>query len=202
MKNLYLLLFLFFNGLLSAQTVVKMDMPPQADEQLNVIALFDEEIPEGIPLVMDLMGYNVSGGIAPYSYEWLLNGSVASTNNMITFTPQKGNNLSLKVTDDMGCRAVTSFNLKVARLDLPPEANERNRRINIYPTVVNDNINIEIPGNLNENAVIKIFDISGNLIKDEKISGNKNIKLDFDAGVYFISVEVGNKKVVQKIIAQ
>ena len=48
-----------------AQTVVKMKMPAQANEPLKVVVLFEEPVPEGMPVVLGLMGYNITGGMAP-----------------------------------------------------------------------------------------------------------------------------------------
>jgi hypothetical protein len=128
---------------LRAQTVVKMELPPQADEPLKVVALFDEEIPEDIPVVLGLMGYNVEGGNAPYLFEWLLNGVVISTTDVAVFTPKKGDDLVLKVTDNNICSASTAFNLKVA--SLPKNNKEAGESIVLYPTVVKQELFVELP---------------------------------------------------------
>src|SRR5680860_816539 len=111
MRTIKVFLFLvigFTVSGISAQTVVKMDMPEQADFPLEVVALFDEEIPEGIPVVLGLMGYDVEGGITPYSFEWTQNGDVVSTTDIVIFTPAKGDDLSLTISDKNKCRATTS----------------------------------------------------------------------------------------------
>ena len=189
-------------GNLPAQTVVKMNMPQQADEKLDVTALFDEEIPEGIPVVLGTIGYDVTGGMMPYSFQWILNGQVTSTDDILTFTPKKGDNLSLEVTDGAGCWATTSFNLKVARLDPSTEMNNVEQDISIYPTVVTDHINVKIPEKLNEKVLIKIFDPTGRPVKTENISGSKSISMTLKPGVYFISAETGDTHVVRKIIVK
>lgn len=183
-----------------AQTVVKMDLPPQADQQLKVVALFDEEIPEGIPVVLGLMGYDVEGGITPYLFEWLLNGEVISTSDIAIFTPSKGDDLSLKVTDNNMCRANTSFNLKVA--SIPGNEVENEDKIKIYPTVVSDFIHIEFPSSNKENAWLRILDITGKLAYEEYISESKDISVQLTPGTYFVSVKIGVLNKVQKIIAQ
>lgn len=185
-----------------AQTVVKMNMPQQADEKLNVTALFDEEIPEGIPVVLGTMGYNITGGMMPYSFQWILNGQVASTDDILTFTPKKGDNLSLKITDSAGCWASTAFNLKVARLDASPGMGNIEQEISIYPTIVTDHINIKIPKRINEKVLIKIFDPTGRLVRTENISGSKSISMTLKLGVYFISAEYSGTHVVRKIIVK
>lgn len=185
----------------SAQTVVKMDMPPQADQPLKVVALFDEEIPEGIPVVLGLMGYDVEGGITPFQYEWMLNGEIASTSDVVIFTPSKGDDLSLNVIDNNKCKATTSFNLKVASLRQNPDK-EGFEGINIYPTVIQNFINVAfepIPGKL---ALVRIFDMQGKVVHQEVSPQSIELNVNLSAGTYFISVRIGNLHKVEKIIAQ
>lgn len=185
----------------SAQTVVKMDMPPQADQPLKVVALFDEEIPEGIPVVLGLMGYDVEGGITPFQYEWMLNGEIASTSDVVIFTPSKGDDLSLNVIDNNKCKATTSFNLKVASLRQNPDK-EGIEGINIYPTVIQNFINVAfepIPGKL---ALVRIFDMQGKVVHQEVSPQSIELNVNLSAGTYFISVRIGNLHKVEKIIAQ
>lgn len=183
-----------------SQTVVKMDMPPQSDLPLQVVALFDEELPEGIPVVLGLMGYNVEGGITPYLFEWILNGEVISTSDLAVFTPQKGDDLSLKVTDDNNCRASTSFNLKV--FSIPRDNDNSERGIKVYPTLFTNHIFIEFPATSNNQALVRIFDMKGNIFYQEYLPGSTDLNLTLDPGTYFISVKTGELHKVEKIIAQ
>jgi len=185
----------------SAQTVVKMDMPIQADQPLEVVALFEEEIPEGIPVVLGLMGYDVEGGIAPYQYEWLLNGEIISTSDVVIFTPAKGDDLSLNVIDNNKCRATTSFNLKVASLRQNPDTDEI-EGINIYPTIVQNFIHVAfepIPG---KQALVRIFDMQGKVVHQKVSTQSTELNVSLSAGTYFISVRIGSKHKVEKIIAR
>jgi hypothetical protein len=185
---------------LSSQTIVKMDMPPQADQALNVVALFDEEIPEDIPVVLGLMGYDVEGGIAPYFFEWMLNGEVISTSDIAIFTPQKGDDLVLKVTDNNKCRASTAFNLKVGSFAPNPDPGEK--KIKIYPTVFNSEINIRFQEEVNKKALIRIFDLKGLMVYQKYLQGDSSLQLNLNPGIYFISVKSGEVHTVEKIIAQ
>lgn len=186
---------------ITAQTVVKMDMPEQADNPLHVVALFDEEIPEGIPVVLGLMGYDIEGGMTPFLFEWLLDGEVVSTSDIVIFTPSKGDDLSLKVTDNNKCSATTSFNLKVARI--PQNPNEKGDEIiEVYPTIVNDYIYIKLPLMENKEVLLRIFDINGKIAHQEYISGSKSVNLNLTPGIYFVSVRIGDIHKIKKIIAQ
>jgi len=202
MKTIIQILIIFTTTFsVSAQTVVKMDMPPQADEKLSVVALFDEEIPEGIPVVLGVMGYSIQGGIAPYTFEWVLNGEVVSTSDILVFTPQKGDILSLTVTDKNSCRASTSFNLKVARLSQSSSI-EKENKIDIYPTVVTDHVNIGLPDNTDMPALMRVIDLSGKIILRRELQGTGTVNMNITPGIYFISVRAGEMHKVEKIIVK
>ncbi|PWD99499.1 T9SS type A sorting domain-containing protein [Marinilabilia rubra] len=185
----------------SAQTVVKMDMPLQADQPLKVVALFDEEIPEGIPVVLGLMGYDVEGGITPYQYEWILNDEIVSTSDVMIFTPAKGDALSLNVIDNNKCRATTSFNLKVASLRQAANT-DAIEGINIYPTVVRDYIQVDFEPIAGNQALIRIFNMQGKLIHHESTPHSSRLNVNLSAGTYFVSVRIGDLHKVEKILAR
>ena len=199
LKTFLFLVSMFTLTGLFAQTVVKMDMPEQAEQPLKVFALFDEEIPEGIPVVLGLMGYDIEGGITPYLFEWLQNGEVVSTTDIVIFTPKKGDDLSLIVTDKNKCRATTSFNLKVARIPQNPLAAE-NETIEVYPTIVTDYIYIKIPQSESKKALVRIFDITGKIAHEEYILENTRVEINLISGIYFVSVRMGEVHKVEKII--
>lgn len=184
---------------LRAQTVVKMELPPQADEPLKVVALFDEEIPEDIPVVLGLMGYNVEGGNAPYLFEWLLNGIVISTTDVAVFTPKKGDDLVLKVTDNNICSASTAFNLKVA--SLPKNNKEAGESIVLYPTVVKQELFVELP-QISQRTLVRIFNLIGAVVYETFLSGNARLDLNLVSGTYFVSVKSGDLHKVEKIIVR
>ncbi len=96
-----------------AQTVVKMKMPAQANEPLKVVVLFEEPVPEGMPVVLGLMGYNITGGMAPYTYQWIQNGTTIGSGDVVIITPKKGDKFELKATDRNRCYSTQSFSLKV-----------------------------------------------------------------------------------------
>ncbi len=180
-----------------AQTVVKMDLPLQADRPLTVVALFDEELPEGIPVVLGLMGYDVEGGMSPYSFEWILNGEVISTEDIAIFTPKEGDDISLNVMDDNHCRATTAFNLKTIRGSQTEEDN-----IRVYPTLFSQEITVQFPKTEGENALIRIFDMKGITVFQDYLEESSSLPLHLNPGSYFISVKSAGHHKVQKIIAQ
>lgn len=199
--RLSILLFLLLTITpLAAQTVIKMDMPQQADKPLTVMALFNEEIPENIPIVLGVMGYNLEGGTTPYLFEWTLNKVIISTSDIAIFTPKKGDDLSLTITDNNNCRASSSFNLKVAKLE--QNIANANDEIKIYPTITKGDLNIQLPKTVDAIALVRIFDMNGMLRMEKSISQTTTLNLNLSLGTYFISVKQNNTHKVEKIIAQ
>lgn len=187
----------------NAQTVVKMKMPTQAKEPLQVTVLFDEEVPEGMPVVLGLMGYNVSGGMTPYTYEWMQNGKVIGTGDVVVVTPAKGDKIELKATDNNKCYSTMAFSMKViSRL---PGANDRkNETYTISPTLVkNGIIHIGLPDAENKlKANIRIFDTNGSLKHQSFIAGSSDVTFGLPVGIYFVSVRTDSYHKVEKIIVQ
>lgn len=186
-----------------SQTVVKMSLPPQSKEPLKVTVLFDEEVPEGMPVVLGLMGYSVSGGIEPYTYEWVQNGKVMGTGDIVIITPAKGDKFELKATDKNRCYSVSSFSMKViSRLGKHNEENDKNSAYKIYPTwVKDDRIHIELP--YFESPIqtkVRIFDVRGTLKYQSVITESTIVSCNLPDGSYFVSVQTDDFHKVEKII--
>lgn len=181
-----------------SQTVVKMNMPSQSKEQLKVVALFEEEIPESIPVVLGVLGYSITGGTAPFKYEWQQNGTTISKTDVAVVTPAKGDVLVLKVTDAGGCSSTTSFNLKVAsRINFQPASDDSS--ISIYPTVVDSYFNVENSAD-NEEATIRIFDVNGEMLLQQSFTGSTQISTNLPSGIYFVSVQSSQNHILKKIV--
>ncbi len=196
-----ILVSMFLWNSISAQTIVKMDLPQQSDQPIKVVALFDEEIPQGIPVVLGIMGYDIEGGITPFLFEWLLNGAVVSTNDIVIFTPKKGDDLSLKVTDNNKCRATTSFNLKIAGISPNPNT-EEDEKIEVYPTVVTNYIWIKLPELENKKALMRIFNLAGQVVHQESLTKSTELNVNLSPGTYFVSIRAGEIHKVEKIIVR
>ena len=197
--------FLSFAAIMlcSAQTVVKMNMPPQAKDPLKVTVLFDEEVPEGMPVVLGLMGYSVSGGMTPYTYEWMQNGKVIGTGDVVIVTPAKGDKIELKATDKNKCYSTMAFSLKVISRS-PGANNQKNDSYTISPTLVkNGIIHIGLPDAENKlKANVRIFDTNGALKHQSFITGSSDITFGLPTGNYFVSVQTNVFHKVEKIIVQ
>lgn len=204
MKKIIITSIALISLLLStAQTVVKMNMPPQAKDPLQVTVLFDEEVPEGMPVVLGLMGYSVIGGIVPYTYEWMQNGKVIGTGDVVIITPAKGDKIELKATDKNKCYSTMAFSMKVISR-MPGTKDERNDTYTITPTLVkNGFIHIGLPDADNKlKANVRIFDTNGALKLQKHITGSADITFGLPAGSYFVSVQTDEFHKVEKIIVQ
>lgn len=195
--------FLSFAAIMlcSAQTVVKMNMPPQAKDPLKVTVLFDEEVPEGMPVVLGLMGYSVSGGMTPYTYEWMQNGKVIGTGDVVIVTPAKGDKIELKATDKNKCYSTMAFSLKV--ISRSPGANtQKNDSYTISPTLVkNGVIHIGLPDVENKlKANVRIFDTNGTLKHQTYITESTDVTCALPPGNYFVSLQTDDFHKVEKII--
>lgn len=200
----YLIILTLIGSLLGihSQTVVKMNVPVQAKEQVKVVILFDEQVPEGMPVVLGLMGYNITGGIEPFSYQWVQNGNIVGTGDVVIVTPKKGDQFSLKATDKNKCYNTTVFNMKViSRVD--GQSDEENG-FKVYPTIITDDvIHIEI-GKSDKiiHANIRIFDMKGDLMFQTFATENYIVNHYLANGIYFVSVKTNEYHTVTKVIVQ
>jgi len=78
---------------------------------------------------------------------------------------------------------------------------------NVYPNPFESTISINLSNSLNENGTITLLDATGRIIRFQEFTGNSSnetIELsglnDLNAGIYFIEVEMGSKKTVQKLV--
>lgn len=198
-RPLLFALALFLNTA-HAQTIVKMDLPAQADNPLSVVTLFDEALPGGIPVALGLMGFDVEGGISPYQYEWLLNGTVVSTEDIVVFIPQSGDDMVLQVTDQNHCTASVALNLITGGIPRHQVAGEKN--ISVYPTVFKDEIFIRYPETIVQMAHVRIFNMGGVMVYEAKLQESGSLQLNLIPGAYLVSVKTGTLHKVEKITAQ
>jgi len=204
MKHLVLTAGLFLAAMLTAnaQSLVKMSVPKQSDKPLQVVALFDEEIPQDMPVVLGVMGYKVTGGITPYSFEWLQNGAVVGTNDIVVLHPKKGDQIDLRVKDTNRCISSTTFNLRFAAL---PKNEEGPGEIRVFPTLVTDGvIHVALPELENQApALIRIFDVNGALCYTQTTTASSlDMQVNLQAGMYFVAVASEGKQMVVKVVVE
>lgn len=201
-KYISIILLIFSLGFANAQTIVKMSIPTQAKEPVNVVVLFDEQVPEGMPVVLGLMGYSVSGGIEPYTYQWVQNGTVVGTGDVVVITPKKGDQFSLKATDKNKCYSTTSFSMKViSRINAQ---NNEEKDFGVYPSLVKDNIiHVDLPKTeKTSEANIRIFSAKGEMLYQHFSTESFVINHPLSDGIYFVSVKTDEFHKVVKVIVK
>ncbi|GAA0725779.1 hypothetical protein GCM10009430_31960 [Aquimarina litoralis] len=74
----------------------------------------------------------------------------------------------------------------------------------IYPTIVDDILNIEIQGDVSQNSLLQVYNVNGSLLQELKIGGKSNITLDFQkrqSGMYFVKlVDFNNNERTYRIL--
>lgn len=136
----------------------------------------------------------VTGGTAPYSYEWS-NGSI--TQDLSNATPGF---YFVIVTDANGCETSQFFNISFGSSVVENEIKDAN--ILLYPNPAMDYTNVEIAG-FNGKVIeqVTVIDALGRMIFT--IQGNSDkVQLntvDLSAGFYLIQVEVEGQRLTQKL---
>lgn len=192
----FLCVLLIFN--IFSQTVVKMSMPPLPDEPLNVITLYDEGLPLNTTVVLGAIGYSVTGGTAPYTFQWLKNEVVFATGDIAVLKPESGTNYSLKITDKNNCFTVMSINVDATK----NVSSAFNKRILVTPTFVIDKIAVSFVDIIPDKSTVRIFDGKGILHLQTEIAGNGYIPLQLQKGTYYVVIEYNKEFVAEKIIVK
>ena len=183
----------------SAQSIVKMRLPKQSEKPLQVVVLFDGEISGNASIVLGV-DYEIIGGVAPYSFEWLQNGAVVGTSDIAVVNPQNGDRIDLRVRDATRCFTSASFKLGSTKTN--SEDGKATAEIRIYPTLVNDGtIHVALP-ELDPQAVIRIFDTNGALRYRQTAAGSVEIRANLPTGVYLVVVTTKGSHAVEKVVVE
>jgi hypothetical protein len=189
-------LTVLFTASLSGQTVVKMAMPEQPDEALSVTTLFEEKIPLDISTYLGPMGYNATGGLSPYTWHWLENDNVLSTEDIALVTPTAGNTYSVLVMDKNNCSVTLPIEISGESLkNTGPESSWI-----VFSSGSDKNLTIKLNDSVTEAVTIQIIDIKGIKHFETRIAGHATIPLAIASGMYFVYVQGQNIQYVQKIM--
>ena len=132
--------------------------------------------------------------------QWYYNGTIIVGATSLTYTPSLTGNYCCIVSDVHGCKSDTS---NVIYIDITGlNVFSDNKDFNIYPNPANDHITLE-SGNFGfTNSNLRIYNVVGDLILEERLVNNKT-SIDittFSKGLYFIKVENENRIVLKKFV--
>ena len=205
MRRIIFVFGIILSGLFSvvqAQSLVKMSVPKQSDKPLQIVVLFEGGLSGNVSIVLGV-DYEVIGGVAPYSFEWLQNGEVVGTSDIVVVNPKNGDRIDLYVRDAIRCFTSASFNLGTST-QISSEDGKGTAEIRIYPTLVKDGvIHITLPESDDPaQALIRIFDMKGDLCYQQTAAESLNIQMNLQSGMYLVVVTTKGKYVVEKVVVE
>ena len=180
------------------QTVIKMVLPEQAETQIEGYTLFEDALPNNMPTAISIFGYDIKGGTTPYSYKWLENDEILSTEQSFILNPKIGKTYSLLISDKNNC------NISI------PIAVDQNKSSSYYEDSSSfDKINSFLTRefltiNFDEEAVsclyIYLYDGNGLTITKNEIKTSSNIPVNLSPGIYFLYMQKDNEHKVMKYL--
>jgi hypothetical protein len=198
MKHLLMIIALFLLLMpVNTQTVIRMRMPQQSEQALEVVTLFSEGLPVDIPVVLGVIGFDISGGTAPFLLEWLQNDSVVATGDIAVITPKTGKTYMLRVSDQAGCYAEQSIRLDA---QLKIKANYLEDIVRVSPTLISNELNVRVSSYFPLDARIRVFDTNGKLYLNQKLQGDLTTAINWENGMYYVVISAGELLQVTKII--
>jgi hypothetical protein len=137
------------------------------------------------------------------TYQWFLSGTAIPGATARTLTIEKGGNYSVAVTNGSGCKATTSKDAVLRRVDLAFP-------VNVYPNPSEGDINIVYDLPVQDRVTIAINDFIGRRIllladRETQSAGAhqyllKKSALPVSTGYYIIKIQAGDKQVIQKLV--
>ena len=119
--------------------------------------------------------------------------------NDIVCLPNPAKNVILK-SSKIEQNTITQ-NIEVNKIEISNNIN--NSSVIIFPNPNKGNFTINISDNINPNASIEIFNLSGQILHKETIrSCNQNVIFTNKSGTYIVKVQNGNSIFTEKIILQ
>ncbi len=201
-KRLLPLYFLIITiGTTQSQTLVKMVMPDQPAEKLQVVRLFDEFIPLETSVILGSIGFQISGGTEPYKFNWLKDNMVFATGDIAVFIPEAGKRYAFQVIDKNNCMSKADISLEtISRESSFRELNIYQKDIILTPTYVTDQIKITFTRDPYATGKVRIFDLHGRQLLYDEISGSTSIPVQLPSGVYLVLIESSGEFVTYQIV--
>lgn len=171
-----------------------MPLPEQAELPLTVEVLFDEALPANIPSAIGIMGYDVSGGTAPYSYAWLENETLLQQGETLLLQPTDGKTYALRITDKNNCRVVAAIAVSNDKnSEKSPEETSAPRL-----TLTRQLLRIQPARDFEGTMDAYLLNVQGQRILHARISAETEIPLSLPTGSYLLMLKYDDQHHVSK----
>ncbi|MEE2931193.1 MAG: T9SS type A sorting domain-containing protein, partial [Bacteroidota bacterium] len=153
---------------------------------------------------LSIVGSTATGGFSPYNYIWRQEypaGVYTTVGGGLTYTVYSPGNYSVFVTDAHNCTMQSNaFNyVSTALFD-----NSEAIKLEIYPNPFNKITTVDF-GQIVSSLELRVFNVVGEIIEIHSVSNTDKLKIergDKVDGVYFVEIEIEDKKIFKKIILE
>lgn len=136
------------------------------------------------------------------SMQWLKDAKPILGANMNILEVKEGGNYSLQISK-FGCSVISkSIGINVETILAIGEENI-DFNIEVFPNPTEEKLYVSIPSQINAPIGVKMTNISGKLMENYDFSVSKRQFIDlklFQEGVYFLIFEIGDRRVIKKIM--
>ena len=147
-------------------------------------------------------GNSISSNNLGATYQWLdcdNNNSVIVGETGQSFVAAANGNYAVELTEN-GCVDTTSC---VSITSVGIVENSFGEVLSIYPNPTSGNFSIDL-GAIYESSVVSITDITGKLIDSKTLTQSQilNLSIKEPVGIYFVSIQAGDKKAVIQLVKE
>lgn len=136
------------------------------------------------------------------SMQWLKDTKPILGANQHTLEVKERGNYALQISK-FGCSVISkSIDISVETILAVGEENT-DFKIDVFPNPTEEKLYVSIPSQINAPIGVKMTNISGKLINNYDFSASNSQFIDlktFQEGVYLLIIEIGDKRVIKKIV--
>ena len=153
-------------------------------------------------LSTSISGVTISANNSNATYQWLdcdNNNSVISSETSQSFTATSNGNYAVELSEN-GCVDTTAC-VTITTVGLLENSFDKN--LLIYPNPTSGNFTIDL-GAIYESLIVSITDILGKLVDSKTITQSQilNLSVKGPTGIYFVSIQAGDKKAVFRLVKE
>jgi hypothetical protein len=155
-----------------------------------------------IDITTSTSGASITANNTGATYQWLdcdNNYSLIASETSQSFTATANGNYAVQLTEN-GC-VDTSACVNISTLGVIE--NNFGNSLSVYPNPTSGNFSIDL-GDSYDKSVISISDITGRLLESKTITQSEilNLSINEPAGIYFITIQAGDKKAVIRLVKE